>query len=169
MAHEGGLDSKDKSNGEKWIRKYPDILPSTPVRNRMSVIARHADVSMAGDSVSGVNFFSLDIKESVMSPMCPPRGGRKRNPIERPQSMKIHVLSAQMFVAALLMMASSCSEKKPSAGGEVKEAVNDALDRRSGEEVKDAAEEVKDAAEDAGEAVKDATGEVKDAVKDATN
>jgi F0F1-type ATP synthase membrane subunit b/b' len=44
----------------------------------------------------------------------------------------------------------------------VKEKVDDALDRRPAEGVKDAAEDAKDA-------VKDAAKETKDAVKDATN
>lgn len=44
----------------------------------------------------------------------------------------------------------------------VKEKVDDALDRRPGEKVRDAGEDVKDA-------VKDAADDTKDAVKDATN
>ena len=50
----------------------------------------------------------------------------------------------------------------------VKEKVDDALDRRPNEELKDTGEDVKDAAKDAGRDLKDAGKEIKDDVKDAT-
>jgi hypothetical protein len=53
-------------------------------------------------------------------------------------------------------------ERKPTVTEKVTDKVNDALDRRPGEKVRDAAEETKDA-------VKDAANDVKDAVKKPNN
>lgn len=60
-----------------------------------------------------------------------------------------------------LIVVPACEKKPETVGEKVKEGVNDALDRRPAEGVKDAAEDVKDA-------VQDAAGEVKDAAKEAT-
>ena len=51
---------------------------------------------------------------------------------------------------------------------EVKEKIDDALDRRPNEGIKDAAEDIKDEAKDIGHDVKDAAKDIKDDVKDAT-
>lgn len=64
-------------------------------------------------------------------------------------------------VAAFAFLFPACEKKPETAGEKVKEAVDDALDRRPAEGVKDAAEDAKDA-------VKDAAEEVKDAAKEAT-
>lgn len=71
--------------------------------------------------------------------------------------MKIHRL---VLVAAALLALPAC-QPKPTVGEKVTDKVNDALDRRPGEKVRDVAEDTKDA-------VKDASKDVKDAVKDAT-
>ncbi|HSI62333.1 MAG TPA: hypothetical protein VLE43_04420 [Candidatus Saccharimonadia bacterium] len=63
-----------------------------------------------------------------------------------------------MATAALVPLSMTSCERDNS----VKEKVDDALDRRPAEGIKDAAEDAKDA-------VKDAAKETKEAVKDATN
>jgi gas vesicle protein len=70
-----------------------------------------------------------------------------------------------LIVAAGLATFAAC-EKHESP--EVKEKVNDALDRRPNEKLKDAGEDMKDAAEDAGKDIKDAAKDIKEDVKDAT-
>lgn len=73
----------------------------------------------------------------------------------------IHTLKAAAFSTMLctgtVFTMASCEKDRS-----VKEGVNDALDRRPAEGIKDAAEDAKDA-------VKDAAEDTKDAVKDATN
>ena len=60
-------------------------------------------------------------------------------------------------LSALLTLSFSACEKKPQTVGEkIGNKVDDALDRRPGEKVKDAGEDLKDAAKDAKDAVKDA-------------
>lgn len=71
------------------------------------------------------------------------------------------VLFPILLAAAALLVLPACDDKEP-LGDKIEEGVNDALDRRPGEKVRDAAE-------DAADAVGDAAKEVKDAVKDATN
>lgn len=64
------------------------------------------------------------------------------------------------ILAAILLAAAAC-EPKQTTTEKVKDKVNDALDRRPGEKVRDAAEDAKDAVKDAGK-------DLKRAVKDAT-
>lgn len=63
---------------------------------------------------------------------------------------------------ALFAFVPACERRADTTRGEVKEAVDDALDRRPNEKMKDAVEDARDA-------VKDAAEDVKDAVKDGTN
>ena len=65
-----------------------------------------------------------------------------------------------IITLASLLGLTACDKDKPNTG-KAKDGVNDALDRRPGENVRDAAE-------DAADAVKDAGKEVKETVKDAT-
>ena len=53
------------------------------------------------------------------------------------------------ILATMLLAAAAC-EQKQTTTDKVKDQVNDALDRRPGEKVRDAAEDAKDAAKDAG-------------------
>jgi len=53
-----------------------------------------------------------------------------------------------------LLTVPACEQKKP-ATEEVKDAVNDALDRRPAEGVRDAAEDIKEGVKDAANAVKE--------------
>ena len=69
------------------------------------------------------------------------------------------LLSATMIFGAVATTTLTSCEKKADTIGE---KVDDALDQRPAEGVRDAAEDTKDA-------VKDAAHETKDAVKDATN
>ena len=71
--------------------------------------------------------------------------------------MKLHHL---LIATAALMALPACERNKP-ASEKIKDGVNDALDRRPGEKVKDAAEDARDAIKDAGK-------DLKDAVKDST-
>lgn len=71
--------------------------------------------------------------------------------------MKLHHL---LIVMATLLVLPAC-ERNKSTPDKIKDTVDDALDRRPGEKVLDAAEDAKDAVKDAGK-------EIKDAVKDAT-
>lgn len=64
-------------------------------------------------------------------------------------------------VGACAFSVVSCKQKETTPVGEFKEAVNDGLDRRPNEKLKDAGEDAKDA-------VKDAAEDLKDAAKDAT-
>lgn len=63
-----------------------------------------------------------------------------------------------LTVVAVLLTLPACEKQSPTA--KAKDGVNDALDRRPGEKVRDAAE-------DATDAVKDAAKDVKNGVKDA--
>jgi len=76
-----------------------------------------------------------------------------------------------LLITASLIALPAC-EQKQSSTEKAAEAIDDALDRRPGEKVLDAAEDAKsaveEAAEDTKEAVEDASDEVKDAVKEAT-
>lgn len=75
------------------------------------------------------------------------------------QTLKTAGISLCLLMSpALMPLALTSCERDDSVG----EKVDDALDRRPAEGVKDAAEDTKDA-------VKDAADETKDAVKDATN
>lgn len=73
--------------------------------------------------------------------------------------MKNHLLLPLLAIFAFLP---ACEKKANTTREDVKEAVDDALDRRPNEEVKDAVEDARDA-------VKDAAKDVKDAVKDGSN
>lgn len=75
--------------------------------------------------------------------------------------MKLHYL----FAAATFAILPACEKHETP---NVKEKVDDALDRRPNEKLKDAGEDVKDAAKDAADDVKDAAKDIKDDVKDAT-
>jgi hypothetical protein len=66
-----------------------------------------------------------------------------------------------LFIASATLMTMPACEKAKPLSGKAQDGVNDALDRRPGENVRDAAE-------DASDAVKDTGKEVKDAVKEAT-
>lgn len=70
-----------------------------------------------------------------------------------------------LLAAASLVTFSACEKKETP---EVKEKIDDALDRRPNEGIKDAAEDIKDEAKDIGHDVKDAAKDIKDDVKDAT-
>jgi hypothetical protein len=76
-------------------------------------------------------------------------------------TMKLNYL----FAAAALAFIPACEKNETP---EVKEKIDDALDRRPNEELKDAGEDIKDAAKDAGNDVKDAAKDIKEDVKDAT-
>lgn len=67
----------------------------------------------------------------------------------------IKSLTILPIVLALLSFA-ACEEKPKTTGEKIEDKVNDALDRRPGEKVRDAGEDLKDAAKDAKDAVKDA-------------
>lgn len=71
--------------------------------------------------------------------------------------MAFHYITLATTVLAL-----TACEPKQTTSEKVKDNVNDALDRRPGEKVRDAAEDTKDAVKDAG---KDIKGAVKDATK----
>jgi uncharacterized lipoprotein len=66
-----------------------------------------------------------------------------------------------VVLAAALASLSACSE--PSTSEKIKDSVNDALDRRPAEPLRDAAEDMKQAAQDAAADVKDAAADAKDA------
>jgi hypothetical protein len=77
-------------------------------------------------------------------------------------------LVATLLIASALVALPACSDK-PAVTGDGKNSVNDALDNRPAEPVRDAAEDIGDAAKDAGTAVKDAAVELKDEVKEEVN
>ena len=77
-------------------------------------------------------------------------------------------LIVTLLIAATLVALPACSEK-PSVTGNGKNSVNDALDNRPAEPIRDAAEDVGDAAKDAGMAVKDAAVDLKNDVKEEVN
>lgn len=70
-----------------------------------------------------------------------------------------------LFAAAALAIIPACEKNETP---EVKEKIDDALDRRPNEELKDAGEDIKDTAKDVGNDVKDAAKDIKEDVKDAT-
>ena len=59
------------------------------------------------------------------------------------------------MLAATAICLAACEEKPRTLGGKIEDKVNDGLDRRPGEKVRDAGEDLKDAAKDARDAVKD--------------
>ncbi len=71
--------------------------------------------------------------------------------------MKLHCCT----LAAVLIGLAGC-EPRPTATEKVKDKVDDALDRRPGEKVRDAAEDTRDAVK---EAARDLKGVAKDAAK----
>ncbi len=73
-----------------------------------------------------------------------------------PTMKSIHTILAVAVIALV-----AC-DKPQTTSEKVKDNVNDALDRRPGEKVRDAAEDAKDAVKDA---AKDVKGAVKDAAK----
>ena len=70
-------------------------------------------------------------------------------------------ISALILALPLVLTLAACDQKPASTADKVKDKVNDALDRRPNEKVKDAAEEIRDGA-------KAAAKDLKDAAKDAT-
>ena len=62
-------------------------------------------------------------------------------------------MTTAMFLATATIGGLTSCERKPKTIGE---KIDDALDTRPNEKIKDAGEDLKDAAKDAGEAVKDA-------------
>ena len=66
-----------------------------------------------------------------------------------------------LFITVATLMAMTACEKAKPISEKTQDGVNDALDRRPGENVRDAAE-------DAADAVKDAGKEVKETIKEAT-
>lgn len=78
-------------------------------------------------------------------------------------------LTHLVMIAVATVALAACGQKNESAGAKVENAVDDALDRRPAEELRDAAEDAGDAVEDAAkdikEAAQDAAGEVKDAAE----
>lgn len=68
--------------------------------------------------------------------------------------MKLH----HLFIATATLLVLPACQRKPTVTEKVTDKVNDALDRRPGEKIRDAAEDTRDA-------VKDAAKDVKDAVK----
>ena len=71
--------------------------------------------------------------------------------------MKLH----HLLIAVAAFLTLPACEQKQSTPGKIGDKIDDALDRRPGEKVRDAAEDTQDA-------VKDAAKDVKEAVKDAT-
>lgn len=63
------------------------------------------------------------------------------------------MMTTAMFLATATIGGLTSCERKPKTIGE---KIDDALDTRPNEKIKDAGEDLKDAAKDAGEAVKDA-------------
>ena len=59
-------------------------------------------------------------------------------------------------LAAALFTFAACEEKPKPVGEKIKDKVDDALDRRPNEKLRDAGEDLKDAGRDAKDAVKDA-------------
>jgi hypothetical protein len=61
-------------------------------------------------------------------------------------------VSSILIVATMLVALAGCDQKPKSTAEQVKDKVNDALDRRPNEKLRDAAEDIRDGAK---EAVKD--------------
>lgn len=78
-------------------------------------------------------------------------------------------LTHLLMIAVATVALGACGQKNESAGEKIGSAVDDALDQRPAEELRDAAEDagdaVEDAAKDVKEAAQDAAGEVKDAAE----
>ncbi len=64
----------------------------------------------------------------------------------------------------MLLNLQACDSRKP-VTEEIKDATNDALDRRPAEGIRDAAEDLKDGVQDAGKEIKDAAKSVADDIK----
>lgn len=69
--------------------------------------------------------------------------------------------SCLLVLALPFVIALSACDKAPSPSSNAQNSINDALDRRPNEKIRDAAEDTSDA-------VKRAAGDIKDAAKDAT-
>lgn len=70
-----------------------------------------------------------------------------------------------IFLGTIFLALTACEPKTP--GEKVKDKVDDALDRRPNEKLRDAGENIKEAAKDTKDAVKEAAHDTKEAVKDA--
>jgi hypothetical protein len=68
----------------------------------------------------------------------------------------MHTITRLLLCLATIPVFIACEPKPKTVGEKLGDKVDDALDRRPGEKVRDAGEDVKDAAKDAGDAVKDA-------------
>jgi hypothetical protein len=62
-----------------------------------------------------------------------------------------------LFAFSLLLPLAACDQKPASTAEQIKDKVNDALDRRPNEKLKDAAEDLRDGAKVAVKDLKDAT------------
>jgi hypothetical protein len=71
-----------------------------------------------------------------------------------------------MMIVATLAALPACTEKQ-STSDKIKDSVNDALDRRPAESIRDAAEDMKDAAADAADSAKQVAEDAKQAAQDA--
>ena len=69
-----------------------------------------------------------------------------------------------LLLLPLLLAVTAC-EPKTSSGDKIKNSVDDALDRRPNEKLRDAAEDVRDGVEDAAKEIKDAAKDAKGAGK----
>ena len=67
-----------------------------------------------------------------------------------------------LLIAAMILILPACEQKPTTATDEVKDKIDDALDRRP-------AEKIRDSIEDMGDELEDAAEEVKQKAKDATN
>ena len=64
--------------------------------------------------------------------------------------------SSHLLLVATLLLALPACERPQTTSEKIKDKVDDGLDRRPGEKIRDAGEDVKDAAKDVKEGVKDA-------------
>jgi hypothetical protein len=78
---------------------------------------------------------------------------------------RLFAIAAFAFTGTSALLFTSCEDRPKTLG----EKIEDGLDTRPNEGLKDAGEDVQDGVKDAGEGIKDAANETKDAVKDATN
>jgi hypothetical protein len=62
-----------------------------------------------------------------------------------------------LFALPLVFAIAACEQKPPSTSEQIKDKVNDALDRRPNEKLKDAAEDIRDGAKAAAKDLKEAT------------
>lgn len=72
-----------------------------------------------------------------------------------------------LLTLACVLAISAC-DRKPTPSETVKDKINDALDRRPAEGVRDAVEDVGDAVEDVGDALKDAGDDASKNLKEVT-